>query len=229
MVDPILDEIAGEHSRQDHDRQAQRRREPAGLRVLRHHLDPDDQGLSGRPGREDRSSAPSRSRPCSRTSRRSSPSPRATRRSRAPRACGRAHEAPWVWSGCRRGRSVTYDPCLPPARRAPTSERTRGLVQQVYRRGDSGPAVAETGGRSSTITFTCERVPEPDYTACFIRQFQWLEMTVAATKITCLGGTLKSDLWLPQTIEEYNGRSGHYWSRGNGTGDMGTQPLLPNV
>ena len=54
------------------------------------------------------------------------------------------------------------------------------------------------------------RVSEPDYTRLSSTDLDWLRNYYRSNKDNVLGvGTLKFDLWLPQTMEEPNGRSGH--------------------
>jgi hypothetical protein len=54
------------------------------------------------------------------------------------------------------------------------------------------------------------RAPEPDYTKLSSEQLDWLRDFYRRNKDHVLGaGSLKFDLWLPQTLEEHHGGSGH--------------------
>jgi len=54
------------------------------------------------------------------------------------------------------------------------------------------------------------RVPEPDYASLSSGDLDWLRNYYRNNKDNVLGvGRLKSDLWVPQIMEEHNGRSGH--------------------
>ena len=54
------------------------------------------------------------------------------------------------------------------------------------------------------------RVPEPDYTSLSASDLDWLRNYYRSNKDNAFGtGKLKFDLWLPETMEENNGRSDH--------------------
>jgi tuberculosinol/isotuberculosinol synthase len=54
------------------------------------------------------------------------------------------------------------------------------------------------------------RMPEPDYTKLAAQELNWLRTFYRNNKDNVFGvGRLKSDLWIPQTMEENNGGSDH--------------------
>jgi hypothetical protein len=54
------------------------------------------------------------------------------------------------------------------------------------------------------------RVPEPDYTKLAPQELDWLRNYYRTNKDQVLGvGRLKFNLWIPRTMEDNNGGSGH--------------------